>query len=101
MAMSIGRFEVKRVLGRGAQSCVYLAHDPDLQREVAIKRLSKPGNGAPATLPQLEARAVSRLRHPNIVPIFEWGQQDGQAHLVFEYVAGRTLADVLAQDGAM
>jgi serine/threonine protein kinase len=99
MGQTIGKFEVRRLLGQGAQSRVYLAWDPDLQREVAIKRLL-PSRGAPAVRPQAEARSVSRLRHPNIVPIFDMGEQDGQPHLVFEYVAGQTLQQLLAK-GAM
>ncbi|PPE73586.1 serine/threonine protein kinase [Solimonas fluminis] len=96
MGQTIGKFEVRRLLGQGAQSRVYLAWDPDLQREVAIKRLL-PSRGGPAARPQAEARHVSRLRHPNIVPIFDMGEQDGQPHLVFEYVAGQTLQQQLAQ----
>lgn len=72
MGKQIGRFEIIRELGRGAQSVVYLARDPHLEREVAIKTLhfSSPD---PQKNQQLlsEARMVSQLRHPNIVPIFE------------------------------
>ncbi|WP_162932303.1 serine/threonine protein kinase [Solimonas sp. K1W22B-7] len=96
MGQTIGKFEVRRLLGQGAQSRVYLAWDPDLQREVAIKRLLPQRTGLPAA-PQAEARNVSRLRHPNIVPIFDMGEQDGQAHLVFEYVAGQTLQQLMAK----
>ncbi|HSW11474.1 MAG TPA: protein kinase, partial [Solimonas sp.] len=101
MIHNIGKFEVRRLLGRGGQSQVFLAHDPDLQREVAIKRLN--GRTAPGRTASVhaEARTVSRLRHPNIVPIFEMGEQDGQVHLVFEYVAGQTLQQLLAQSGAL
>lgn len=95
MGQTIGKFEVRRLLGQGAQSRVYLAWDPDLQREVAIKRLL-PQRGM-ALAPQAEARNVSRLRHPNIVPIFDMGEQDGQPHLVFEYVAGQTLQQLMTR----
>ena len=68
----IGRFEILRELGRGAQSVVYLARDPHLEREVAIKTLhfSRPDAEKNRQL-LVEARTVSPLRHPNIVPIFE------------------------------
>ncbi len=99
---TIGRFEIRRLLGEGAQSAVFLAWDPHLQREVAIKTLhfsdAVPGQGA--ALLQ-EARAVAGLRHPAIVPVFEAGEQQGDPYLVFEYVEGPTLAQLMAQHGAM
>ena len=96
MAQKIGRFEVLRELGRGAQSVVYLCNDPHLQREVAIKTLhfSEADPRLNAYL-LAEARTVSKLRHANIVPIFEAGEQDGDPYLVFEYVAGENLSEVL------
>lgn len=99
---TIGRFEIRRLLGEGAQSAVFLAWDPHLEREVAIKTLhfsdAAPEQGG---VPLQEARAVSNLRHPNIVPIFEAGEQHGDPYLVFEYVEGPTLAQLVAQQGAM
>ncbi len=102
MARRIGRFEIRRELGRGAQSVVYLAHDPGLDREVAIKTLhfGKAEAGQNAAL-LAEARIVSRLRHPGIVPIFEAGEQDGDPFLVFEYVPGDILAAWLARRGPL
>lgn len=102
MPSTLGRFELRRLLGQGAQAAVWLAFDPRLEREVAIK-LMKPMRGADASsLAQWlqEARSVSRLTHPNIVPVFEADVQDQQPYLVFEYVAGQTLAQLLATQGA-
>ena len=94
---TLGRFELQRELGRGAQAVVWLAHDPRLDREVALKLLNA-GSGALAVESCLqEARAVSRLGHPNIVPVFEAGEHKGQAYLIFEYVEGPTLAQSLRQ----
>lgn len=99
---TIGRFAIRRLLGEGAQSAVFLAWDPHLEREVAIKTLhfseSAPGQGS---LLLQEARAVANLRHPNIVPIFEAGEQHGDPYLVFEYVEGPTLAQMLHEQGAL
>lgn len=99
-ARRLGRFELQRVLGQGAQATVWLAHDARLDREVAVKLLPRDEQGG-ATLDQWlhEARAVSRLTHPNIVPVFEAGDEQGQPFLVFEYVAGPTLASLLKQRG--
>ena len=92
----IGRFELRRVLGQGAQATVWLAHDPRLEREVALKLLDA---SAAASVDEwlAEARSVSRLTHPNVVPVFEADQAAGQPYLVFELVEGRTLAEAMRQ----
>jgi len=93
----LGRFRLLRPLGEGAQATVWLAHDPRLDREVALKVL-RPGNDDGHVDEWLhEARAVSRLHHPNIVQVFEADIQDGQAYLVFEYVPGGALSERLRQ----
>ncbi|UCV21411.1 serine/threonine protein kinase [Ferribacterium limneticum] len=102
MSRKIGRFEVRGELGRGAQSVVNLGFDPQLQREIAIKTLhfATPDPEHKGMLLD-EARTVSRMRHPSIVPIFEAGEQDGDLYLVFEYVPGKSLAEFLRQSGAL
>ncbi|MGB4065459.1 MAG: HDOD domain-containing protein [Azonexus sp.] len=102
MSRKIGRFEVRGELGRGAQSVVHLGYDPQLQREIAIKTLhfATPDPEHKGMLLG-EARTVSRMRHPSIVPIFEAGEQDGDLYLVFEYVPGKSLAEFLRQSGAL
>lgn len=97
----IGRFMLREVLGRGAQAVVWLAHDERLERDVALKLLS-PGATSDAVAQWLqEARAVGRLSHPNIVPVFEADAIDDRAYLVFELVRGQTLAEALRRGGAM
>lgn len=102
MSKKIGRFEVRGELGRGAQSTVYLGFDPQLQREIAIKTVhfTQPDPAQNKVLLD-EARTVSKLRHANIVPIFEAGEEGGDLYLVFEYVAGKNLAEFLRQSGAL
>ena len=98
---SIGRFELRRELGKGAQATVWLGYDARLDREVAVKLL-RPGADVTAVSQWLhEARSVSRLNHPHIVPVYEADEQQGQSYLVFEYVAGPTLAEKLKRDGAL
>lgn len=103
MKTHIGRFELKRMLGQGAQAQVWLAFDPRLEREVAIKQMKPvPPQEASAVQQWLqEARSVSRLTHANIVPVFEADVHEHQPYLVFEYVAGQTLAQRLAGQGAI
>ena len=95
----IGRFDVVRALGRGSQGSVYLAKDPSLDRYVAVKLLQPDkallGPSSPDEPPQ-EGRISSRLRHPNIVSVFDAGVWNDIPYLVFEYVQGRTLRELLA-----
>ncbi|MBE9609346.1 serine/threonine protein kinase [Chitinilyticum piscinae] len=89
-----GRFTVEKKLGQGAQGLVYLATDEQLRRRVAIKVLHSQGESALA-----EARVVSKLQHPNIVTLHDVFAETGHPCLVFEYVEGQTLADVLRASG--
>ncbi|BCB26345.1 hypothetical protein SKTS_12310 [Sulfurimicrobium lacus] len=101
---TIGRFKVLRVLGEGAQSVVYLAEDPHLQREVAIKTVHLAGGEDHLKRTRAlidEARTVSKLQHPNIVPIFEAGEHEGNPYLVFEYVQGSDLSLLIKREGAL
>lgn len=95
-----GRFELRRVLGQGAQSVVWLAFDPRLEREVAIKIMKVDDHAGAAPWLQ-EARHVSRLSHAHIVPVFEADVLNSHPYLVFEYVPGRTLAATITDTGAM
>ena len=100
----IGRFEIVRLLGKGNQSEVYLARDSHLDRQVAIKTLHFAADADKAQkMASLlkEARTVSKLAHANIVPLYDAGEHEGQPYLVFEYVEGQTLADVLHENGPM
>ena len=100
-ARRVGRFELRHELGRGAQASVWLGFDSRLEREVAVKLLI-PGADSVAVSQWLhEARAVSRLNHPHIVPVFEADEDRGQPYLVFEYVQGPTLSQRLRERGAL
>jgi serine/threonine protein kinase len=91
----IDRYRVERVLGEGGFGTVYLAHDEQLQRLVAIKvphpRLVLRPEDAEAYL--TEARTVANLDHPNIVPVYDAGStEDCPCFVVSKYIEGRTLA---------
>ncbi|MES9991235.1 MAG: HDOD domain-containing protein [Candidatus Thiodiazotropha sp.] len=91
----IGRFQVGKQLGVGNQGTVYLCHDSQLERKVAIKLLDKSLMGVSFLD---EARAVSKLQHPNIVSIYEAGKHQQIPYLVFEYVEGDLLKDLVKGD---
>jgi eukaryotic-like serine/threonine-protein kinase len=98
---AFGRFELRRILGKGAQATVWLAHDARLERDVAVKLLDAGADTVSVNQWLHEARAVSRLAHPHIVPVFEADEIDGQPFLVFEYVDGPTLAQAIRSRGAL
>ena len=98
MTKKIGRFDIVRELGRGAQSVVYLARDPHLEREVAIKTLhfTRPDPEQNRVL-LAEARTVSQMRHPNIVPIFEAGEEGATSTSSSSSCPARTSANTCAR----
>jgi len=98
----IGRFSIQNVLGKGSQGVVYLATDPQLERNVAIKTI-KLDNPTANIKQQLlkEAKIVAKLQHPNIIPLYEADEHLGKPYLVFEYVEGISLADHLAKEGKL
>ena len=96
----IGRFEVIRELGRGAQGVVYLARDPRLDRQVAIKTLRVVSSAQSDGLLR-EAKTVSNLQHPNIIPLYDLGSDEGAPYLVYAYIEGETLAHLLKRSGAL
>jgi eukaryotic-like serine/threonine-protein kinase len=99
-----GRYRVERPLGHGAMSTVDLAFDVELDREVALKRLAENlarDDDLRARF-QREARLAARLAHPNVVRIYDVGEDDeGRPFIAMEYVAGETLADLLARRGPL
>jgi WD40 repeat protein/tRNA A-37 threonylcarbamoyl transferase component Bud32 len=94
----LGKFEMLDTVGQGAFGTVYKAHDPELDRIVAIK-VPRAGNlVGPQELDrfQREARSVAQLRHPSIVSVHEVGHADGVPYLVSDFVQGVTLTDLLS-----
>lgn len=93
-----GRYRVEKVLGRGGMGCVYLAHDRQLDRSVALKtpRLEKCTTGRVVERFFREARAVAALNHPNICPIYDVGQHAGTPFIAMGYIEGRSLTDYMA-----
>lgn len=96
------RFEIKKVIGKGGFSTVYLANQKSLNREVAIKILHSDFANNPLKIRrfQNEAEAISCLSHPNIAAVHDYGVlPEGQPYLVMEYANGKTISEIVKEKG--
>ena len=93
MSARIGKYDVLEILGRGGMGVVYKAYDPVLDREVALKTMTVDALKDPLMRERFyrEARAAGRLRHPNIVTIYELGEEDNMPFIAMEYLHGHDL----------
>ncbi len=101
---TLGKYEIRDVLGRGAAGIVYDAWDPVIARRVAIKTVKLPTADDPDTQEELdrfrrEAQAAGRLSHPNIVPVFDYGETNEIAYIVMEFVGGGSLQGYMKEVG--
>lgn len=89
----IGRYSVLKELGRGGMGVVYLAHQDDLNRQVALKVITAGPDADPTELARfyVEAETAANLHHPNIVQVYEVGQAEHVAYLAMEYIGGGNL----------
>jgi serine/threonine-protein kinase len=97
---TLGKYEIRRQLGRGAMGTVYEGFDPVIERIVAIKTVRLPEAGDDQTADEIarfrrEAQAAGRLIHPNIVGVFDYGETADLAYIVMEYVDGPPLKTLL------
>jgi serine/threonine-protein kinase len=98
----IGKYAIESVLGKGAMGVVYKAFDPGIERVVAIKTVRKDRVDQDMIEQSMarfknEARAAGRLLHPNIVSVYEYGEDEANAFIVMEYVEGTGLREYLAR----
>ncbi len=103
---SLGKYDIRGVLGRGAMGTVYDGWDPAIHRRVAIKTVPLPDAADEEAVEGLarfkrEAQAAGRLTHPNIVGVFDYGETETLAYIVMEFVEGRSLKDMLGAEGRM
>jgi eukaryotic-like serine/threonine-protein kinase len=98
-----GRYRIERELGQGGMASVYLARDEELERPVALKILAAHLASEPGFYERFarEARMAARLSHPNIVQVFDAGEEDDRPFIVMEYVPGRTLAEEARAHGRL
>lgn len=98
-----GRYRVLRHLADGGMATVLLATDTRLDRDIALK-VMRPDLAANQTFVsrfRREARSAARLSHPNVVPVFDQGEDDGRVFLAMEYVEGRSARELVEAEGAL
>ncbi len=94
---TIGQYELRSILGKGGMAAVWRAYQPSLDREVAIKVMAAQFSADETFTKRFnqEARSIARLRHPNILAIYEYGQDKGQPYIVTELLDGGTLREYM------
>jgi predicted Ser/Thr protein kinase len=103
----LGRYQLEREIGRGAMGTVYLGRDTAINRMVAIKAIPLASEFSDAELVEArsrffrEAETAGRLNHPNIVTIYDVGEERGLAYIAMEYLKGRHLSDFAKSDNLM
>jgi len=106
MAPTLGRYEVQKELGKGAMGIVYLGLDPKIKRQVAIKtvRFDEVEDSMIQEVKERffrEAEAAGRLSHPNIVTMYDAGEDQDLAYVAMELLDGKDLSDILAERGKL
>ncbi len=103
MIETLGRYKILSIIGQGAMGVVYKAVDPMIDRTVAIKTVNLSLNKDELAEYELrfrqEIKAAGRLNHPNIVTIYDVGRNDEMAYMAMEFLEGKELKDILAEDG--
>jgi len=99
----LGKYEIRTEIGRGGMGAVYRGYDPMLERYVAIKVLAPNLVWETDFVERFlrEARAAARLKHPNIVTIYDVGQESGWYYYVMEYLEGQTLSELIQRRGPL
>ena len=100
---SLGRYELTAQIARGGMSDVFEARDRLLDRKVAVKILHERYAETDTFVARFrkEARAVANLSHPNIVSVYDWGEEDSTYFMVMELIKGRSLRDILDSEGRL
>jgi len=97
--MNYGRYQIVKELGRGAMGLVYQAHDPEIDRLIALKVLREDRLTSDSFVQRFlkEGRAIGRLSHSNIVAVYDVGQDRGTVYIAMEFLAGKSLDHLLAE----
>lgn len=94
-----GRYRIKELIGQGGMSAVYKAEDPNLRRTVAVKLIHSHLSSDPQFVSRFEEEAalVAQLRHPSIIQVFDFDNDDGTYYMILDFVPGETLQDRLSR----
>jgi serine/threonine protein kinase len=94
----LGQYELRELIRQGGMATVYKAYQASLDRWVAVKVLARPDDATFVARFEAEARSIARFQHPNIVPVHDYGEQEGYLYLVVTYVEdGRSLAELVGE----
>ena len=98
LPVRFGRYQLEKLLGKGAMGAVYLAHDTELERPVALKVPHVAGGASGDLIPRLvrESKAAAALSHPNICRVYDAGVQEGMFFIAMEFVDGRKLSEYIS-----
>src|SRR6184192_3309504 len=101
--VSADRYELEELVGNGGMSSVFKARDRMLDRNVALKILHEHYLDDDEYVERFrrEARAVAQLSHPNIVTVIDRGEEDGRQFIVFEFIDGKTLKELVQREGPL
>jgi hypothetical protein len=97
----MGNYEIVELVGRGGMASVYRAFQPSMNRDVAIKIISQSISENPSFVQRFknEAQLIAQLEHPHILPVYDFGEQDGLLYIVMRYLSTGTLADKIEPGG--
>ena len=100
---TIGAYQVVEQVGRGGMATVFKAYQPSMDRYVAIKILPSHFTEDESFVGRFvqEARTLARLEHPHILPVHDYGEQEGTTYLVMRYVEAGTLKDLVTRGGPL
>jgi len=100
---TIGRYEIKRELGRGGMAIAYLANDPYMKRDVVVKVMAGKVLSDPEFHDRFEreAQVIAGLEHPCVVPVYDFGYHEDQPFFVMRHMSGGTLGEWIVRDGQM
>ena len=98
--MNYGRYRIVKELGKGSMGVVYQAHDPQIDRLVALKVMRPDRVASEAFLHRFmkEAKAIGRLSHPNMVVVYDVGEDQGTVYIAMEFLEGKPLNEIIAID---
>ncbi|HUG34808.1 MAG TPA: transporter substrate-binding domain-containing protein [Anaerolineales bacterium] len=97
---SLGQYQIIKPIGQGGMARIYLAYQPSIKREVAVKVLASTLQENESFMNRFsrEVELIAQLQHPQIVPVYDYGEQDGETYIVMAYLRGGTLADRIQQN---